>query len=219
MPLFSLVASFFSLSLKSFLCLSPVFNPFFFCFFLIFFILDNCRTRQGLFTMQEKAIYLSALYLFLPSCCHSVPREENALSHSLYLLVVGLMLEEPERSTGCWWWQIDHWWMGVMGILTLPFTRWELEESIKQKVRAIGDYRHLPDRLRRDVCSGICTFIGEPCLIVRGNWLGMCLYARSVVMGRTRAGLSRIWWCAVMAAGRKQLLLLWCNDIWLFYIG
>lgn len=41
--------------------------------------------------MQEKAIYLSALYLFLPSCCHLVPREENALSHSLYLLVVGLM--------------------------------------------------------------------------------------------------------------------------------
>ena len=83
---------------------------------------DALAFRRGQFTSRPlcQDIYL-LIYLWDAILVDGIPWEENALSHSLYLLVLDW----------CWCvragledggWEIDHQWMSVRGVLTLQTT-------------------------------------------------------------------------------------------------
>lgn len=142
------------------LCLRPVVSTLIFFFFCPFAVGQQPYKTRVLHCARESNLPLCAMFIFtllLPLG----PERGKCIKPLTVFTCCWIDVEEPWLSTGWWWWQIDHRWMGIMGILTLPFTHWELEESIKQKVRAIGEYRHLPDRLRRAVCSGIRTSVAS----------------------------------------------------------
>lgn len=127
----------------------------------LFFWTTAIQDKGSSLCKRKQSTSLHYIY-FYPLVAISVPGEENALSHSLYLLVVWIDVEEPGHSPldGGRWWQIDHRRMGVMGFFDFAIRTsraWGIHQAESQG--AIGEYRHLPDRLRRGVCSGICTSV------------------------------------------------------------
>jgi len=115
--------------------------------------MDNRRKKGCSLFSRIHSTTQQKMYLFIypPDAilvCR-IPGEENALSHSLYLLV----------SEWCWCvragqrWRMGNWSLvnGCQGNLDIHtcFSRFELRESIKQGLVAIREYDCLPRRLRR----------------------------------------------------------------------